>query len=346
MGALQVKGAEITLEGLTKQYYGHAVVEDVSAVIPAGSFFSLLGPSGSGKTSTLMMLAGFVSPDTGRILLNGRDITADTPQQRGLGMVFQNYALFPHLTVEENVAFPLRVRRKKPQEIREKVRWALDVVRLSPYADRHPKQLSGGQQQRVALARAIVFEPGVVLMDEPLGALDKNLRYHMQVEIKEIQQRLGMTVVYVTHDQEEAMNMSDGIAIMDQGRIVQMDSARRIYEDPRSQFVAKFLGEANLIPAERLESHAGRKGESLFVRPERIRLDSTNAATPVDSTRVNGMVSRASFLGNIVRYSVDLGAGCQITADIHNNGGERQFSVGEGVAVLWRHADSKLLADD
>jgi len=340
-----MNGSEIVLQGLTKRYDGHAVVNDVSAVIPAGSFFSLLGPSGSGKTSTLMMLAGFVAPESGRILLNGRDVTADSPQRRGLGMVFQNYALFPHLSVAENVAFPLRVRRRTAAEIRDKVRWALDVVRLADYANRRPRQLSGGQQQRVALARAIVFEPSVVLMDEPLGALDKNLRYHMQVEIKEIQQRLGMTVVYVTHDQEEAMNMSDGIAIMDQGRIVQMDTARRVYEDPRTRFVARFLGEANLIPAERVAGYADKRGASLFVRPERVRLGVADAVPDPDTERLDGVVRRTSFLGNIVRYSVELGEGCQVTVDAPNDGGLRQFNAGDPVAVSWRRTDAKLLAD-
>ncbi len=346
MDTRQVNGAEIILDGLTKRYENFVAVEDVSTVIPAGSFFSLLGPSGSGKTSTLMMLAGFLTPDTGRILLNGQDITAHTPQQRGLGMVFQNYALFPHLTVEENIAFPLRIRRRKAAEIREKVRWALDVVRLASYADRRPKQLSGGQQQRVALARAIVFEPGVVLMDEPLGALDKNLRYQMQVEIKEIQQRLGMTVVYVTHDQEEAMNMSDGIAIMDRGRIVQMDSARRVYEDPKTPFVAQFLGEANLIPAEQAPGHADSRGKSLFIRPERMKVQAAGVAPQAGNDQVQGQVARASFLGNIVRYSVKLAGGFPVTVDAPNDGGTHQFQVGDQVAVSWRRIDSKLLAHD
>src|SRR6185437_9900545 len=223
------------------------VVDQVSAVIRPGEFFSLLGPSGSGKTTTLMMIAGFVQPDSGAIQIDGADITRVPAERRGLGMVFQNYAIFPHLNVFENTAFPLRARRLPDDEIRRRVQEALDLVRLDRFALRYARQLSGGQQQRVAIARAIVYHPPIVLMDEPLGALDKNLRYDMQVELKDIQQRLGMTVVYVTHDQEEAMNLSDRIAIMNHGRIEQAGEPGSIYENPTNAFVARFLGEANLI---------------------------------------------------------------------------------------------------
>ncbi|OZI73614.1 ABC transporter ATP-binding protein [Bordetella genomosp. 2] len=340
-----MKGAGIVLEGLTKRYAGQAVVDRISAAIPAGSFFSLLGPSGSGKTTTLMMIAGFAAPDDGRLLLDGRDITGQTPQQRGLGMVFQNYALFPHLSVEQNVAFPLQVRRCKPAEIRDKVRWALDVVQLSALASRRPRQLSGGQQQRVALARAIAFEPGVVLMDEPLGALDKNLRYRMQVEIKEIQQRLGMTVVYVTHDQEEAMNMSDCIAIMDRGRIAQMGSARQVYEDPNSCFVAKFLGEANLLPAQAVPGYEHHRDTAVFVRPERVRLQAARGPASAGMISVPGLVTRASFLGHIVRYSVETRSGHRLTVDAPNSGDAPPFDMGAEVAAQWRPADTRILAN-
>ena len=237
----------IELRGLTKRYGDDIVVNDIAASIAPGEFFSLLGPSGSGKTTTLMMVAGFVHPDGGTILLDGEDIAAMPPQKRGFGMVFQNYAIFPHLNVFENIAFPLRARRWPKAAVTERVTWALDLVRLGRFADRYARQLSGGQQQRVALARAIVFHPPVVLMDEPLGALDKNLRFEMQVEIKEIQQRLGMTVLYVTHDQEEAMSMSDRIAIMNHGRIDQIGPPGEVYERPANPFVGRFLGEANLI---------------------------------------------------------------------------------------------------
>ncbi len=237
----------IELRGVTKRYGDERVVDAISATIRPGEFFSLLGPSGSGKTTTLLMIAGFAPVDEGQILLDGADISAVPPQKRSFGMVFQNYAIFPHLNVYENVAFPLRARRVPDGEIRERVDAALALVRLERFADRYSRQLSGGQQQRVAIARAIVFHPSVVLMDEPLGALDKNLRYQMQVEIKEIQRRLGMTVVYVTHDQEEAMNMSDRIAIMSNGRIAQLGPPAEVYERPQDIFTARFLGEANLI---------------------------------------------------------------------------------------------------
>jgi len=340
-----MKGVEIVLDGLTKRYAGQAVVDQVSATIAAGSFFSLLGPSGSGKTTTLMMIAGLAAPDAGRVLLDGRDITELTPQQRGLGMVFQNYALFPHLSVEQNVAFPLRVRRLKPAQIRDQVRWALDVVRLSELAARRPAQLSGGQQQRVALARAIVYEPDVVLMDEPLGALDKNLRTRMQAEIKDIQQRLGITVVYVTHDQEEAMNMSDAIAIMGEGRIAQMGSARAVYEHPVNRFVARFLGEANLLSAESVPGYEGDAGAAVFVRPERVRLYPADHPLDADCYHISGAVTRVAFLGHLVRYGVATRAG-QLTVDAPNTGDVPVFETGRAVVAQWRRADARLLTDE
>jgi putative spermidine/putrescine transport system ATP-binding protein len=287
-------GGAIELRQVTKRYNREAVVDCVSTSIAPGEFFSLLGPSGSGKTTTLMMVAGFAEVDGGQILVDGTDIAHTPPQRRGFGMVFQNYAIFPHLSVADNVAFPLRARRLPAEQIGARVRAALELVRLERYADRYSRELSGGQQQRVAIARAIVFQPSIVLMDEPLGALDKNLRFQMQVEIKEIQRRLGMTVIYVTHDQEEAMNMSDRIAIMNNGRIEQIGRPAEIYENPASTFIARFLGEANLIPgtvesvdaagavlrtargvALRARAEAGiRVGAAahLFVRPERIEI--------------------------------------------------------------------------
>src|SRR5215472_3547261 len=237
----------IELRGLTKRYGEETVVGAIALSTAPGEFFSLLGPSGSGKTTTLMMVAGFVRPDGGAILLDGKDIAAVPPQKRGFGTVFQNYAIFPHLSVFENIAIPLRARRWANSAVTERVSWALELVRLGRFGDRHAHQLSGGQQQRVALARAIVFHPAVVLMDEPLGALDKNLRFEMQVEIKEIQQRLGMTVLYVTYDQEEAISMSDRIAILNRGRIDQIGPPGEVYERPANPFVGRFLGEANLI---------------------------------------------------------------------------------------------------
>lgn len=363
-GLTAVQSGSLRLERLTKRYAAATVVAEVSVAIPSGQFFSLLGPSGSGKTTTLSMIAGFVDPDEGRILIEDRDVTRLSPQYRELGMVFQNYALFPHLSVAENIAFPLRVRRFGNAEREERVTWALDVVRLAGFERRLPRELSGGQQQRVALARAVVFQPPVVLMDEPLGALDKNLRYQMQVEIKEIQRRLGMTVVYVTHDQEEAMNMSDVIAIMNHGRIEQMGAPTDVYERPGSIFAGKFLGEANLIEGriDNLRSkslavaggtilRASRaivdeeiaEGAKHFVRPERIAVHAANDATgEAGSNRVAGKVARLSFLGNLVRYGVDIGAGELVTVDAQNSGRTPAFGVGDAVTAAWRPDDAIL----
>lgn len=354
----------ISLRAVTKRYGDERAVDNVSLDIQPGEFFSLLGPSGSGKTTTLMMIAGFASVEEGRILVDGVDIAAEPPQKRGFGMVFQNYAIFPHLNVFENVAFPLRARRTAAEEIRRRVSDALALVRLERFGERFASQLSGGQQQRVAIARAIVFQPKVVLMDEPLGALDKNLRYEMQVEIKEIQSRLGMTVVYVTHDQEEAMNMSDRIGIMNRGRIEQVGPPIEIYERPASVFIGRFLGEANLIEGDLQEvadgvgtlaiggglsvraqaANAplpGTRG-NLFVRPERISLSRNAVAAPdAQTNRAIGRIRRISFLGNIVRYSVDVN-GAAVTVDVQNSSSER-FALDDPVALSWAADDSLVL---
>ncbi len=345
---------DLQLERLVKRYGNQTVVNEVSFHIRHGEFFSMLGPSGSGKTTTLMMIAGFASVDGGSIAFGGRDITRLTPQQRQLGMVFQNYALFPHLSVFDNVAFPLRVRRLGNDEIEKKVTWALDTVRLAEFARRLPRQLSGGQQQRVALARAIVFEPQLILMDEPLGALDKNLRYHMQVEIKEIQKALGMTVVYVTHDQEEAMNMSDRIAIMNNGRIEQLGTPHEVYEEPGSVFAAEFLGEANLLRGAALvepalaqayaDSLAQVRAACLFVRPERMRL-LTDGMPDEGEVGLPGSVRRVSFLGNIVRYAIQVAGDAAVTVDVQNDAVAVSHSVGDVVQVVWRVADGRVLDD-
>jgi putative spermidine/putrescine transport system ATP-binding protein len=241
--------AFIKFESVSKAFGSHVVVDGLDLEIAEGEFLSLLGPSGSGKTTILMLLAGFERPTKGSILLNGRRIDQLPPYRRKMGVVFQNYALFPHMTVAENVAFPLEMQRVPRAEIAQKVQRALDMVRLGELKDRRPSQLSGGQQQRVALTRALVFEPSVILMDEPLGALDKQLREHMQLEIRELHKRLGVTVVFVTHDQSEALTMSDRIAVFNAGRIEQLDKPQAIYDTPRTRFVAQFIGETNLIEA-------------------------------------------------------------------------------------------------
>lgn len=352
-----MSAGSVALEAVTKRYGSEAVVAGVSLAIAEGEFFTLLGPSGSGKTTTLSMLAGFVVPDEGRIVMGGRDMTRVPPRGRGLGMVFQNYAIFPHLNVAENVAFPLTVSGAPKAEVKARVDEALAMVKLTGFEARYARQLSGGQQQRVALARAIVAHPKVVLMDEPLGALDKNLRYHMQVEIKEIQRRLGMTVIYVTHDQEEALTMSDRIAIMDRGRIAQLGPPREVYEKPDNSFVAAFLGEANLLRARRdgevvrgpggsvLAAGAGAAPGAealLFVRPEKVSV-ATGAAEALPN-HLPGRVLHASFLGNIVRYAVQAGDGATVLCDAANGAGATLHRPGDSVTLSWRAEDSRLLA--
>src|SRR5690606_24871914 len=242
--------ALVTFTGIQKTYDGHAlVVRDLNLEIQKGEFLSLLGPSGSGKTTTLMMLAGFESPTAGEIALSGVPITRTPPHKRNFGMVFQNYALFPHMTVAENIAYPLTVRKLGRSDIEAKVKRALDMVQMGQMHQRHPAQLSGGQQQRVALARALVFDPQLVLMDEPLGALDKQLREHMQIELKALHRRLGVTFVYVTHDQSEALTMSDRVAVFNEGRIQQIDRVDRLYETPTNRFVANFVGDNAVLEA-------------------------------------------------------------------------------------------------
>ncbi len=280
--------ALVTFRGVQKTYDGTSlVVRDLNLDIQRGEFLSLLGPSGSGKTTTLMMLAGFESPTAGEISLNGVPITRTPPHKRNFGMVFQNYALFPHMTVAENIAYPLRV-RKLPQAEREaKVARALEMVQMDTMGMRYPAQMSGGQQQRVALARALVFDPQLVLMDEPLGALDKQLREHMQIELKALHRRLGVTFVYVTHDQSEALTMSDRVAVFNDGRIQQIDRVDRLYETPTNRFVANFVGDNAVLEA---KVHA-TDGEECVVALK-------------DGTRLRGLNVNRATVGDAVQCSV------------------------------------------
>src|SRR5215467_14181392 len=315
-----VRGGRLTLTRLAKRYPGTTAVDAIDLDVGSGEFVTLLGPSGSGKTTTLMMVAGFTAPSEGEIAIDGRPITGMAPEHRNIGVVFQNYALFPHMTVWDNVAFPLKMRRRPSAEIRSRVGRALELVHLAGLGERLPRQLSGGQQQRVALARALVFDPGLLLMDEPLGALDRNLREQMKLEIKRIHSDVGVTVLYVTHDQEEALTMSDRIALMNRGRIAQLGTAEDLYERPASRFVASFIGESNLFEG-RVESSDGgavfvhgagsrlplspgprafRPGESctLMVRPEKIALGS-------DATDgLPGTVETVVYVGEFTRYRV------------------------------------------
>ncbi|RWM32036.1 ABC transporter ATP-binding protein [Mesorhizobium sp.] len=276
----------IGIHGIEKRFGAVSILSDLSLDVAAGEFLTLLGPSGSGKTTLLMILAGFVRANAGSIKIGGEEIITMPPHKRNIGMVFQNYALFPHMNVFHNVAFPLKQRRISAAETRQRVEKALDLVRLQGLGERRVDQLSGGQRQRVALARAIVFEPRIVLMDEPLSALDKALREHMQIELRNLHRRLGMTTVYVTHDQREAITMSDRIAVMNAGRIEQIDQPEVLYARPRTKFVAGFIGESNFIPVEcrngsvwyedrklRMNDLAPPAGRYLMVvRPEKLRL--------------------------------------------------------------------------
>jgi putative spermidine/putrescine transport system ATP-binding protein len=334
--------ASIALEGVTKRFSGGVIAVDaVDLRIAAGEFFSLLGPSGCGKTTTLRMIAGFETPDRGIIRVGERDLTHIPVHRRDMGMVFQSYALLPHRTVAENVAFGLRMRKVPRAEIGARVREALAQVKLLGYEDRRPAQLSGGQQQRVALARAIVIRPAVLLCDEPLGALDRKLRQAMQVELKELQRALGVTLVFVTHDQEEALAMSDRIAVMNAGHLEQVGTPAEIYDRPRTPFVAEFIGEINLIEGtmrdgrfrtadgRELPAPAGPDGPgTLALRPERIVIEAPGRGA------LEGMVADASFLGDQVIYTVDVSDRRMIVKE-RNAGGSALRAAGSVVGLRW-----------
>ncbi|MGP3963002.1 ABC transporter ATP-binding protein [Nonomuraea sp. 3N208] len=318
-------GKALSVVALRKTYGDVVAVDEASMEITAGEFVTFLGASGSGKTTTLMMIAGFCEPDSGTITVGGRDVTRLAPQKRNLGFVFQQYLLFPHMTVGENVAFPLQLRGVPKGEIRRRVGETLEIAGLSGFGGRKPRELSGGQQQRVALCRALVYRPPVILMDEPLGALDKKLRDQLQVEIKTIQQELGLTVIYVTHDQEEALVMSDRIAVMRNGLIEQFDTPRELFERPRTPFVADFLGAANFLPGRveqqtdahtmvRLDRSGGllktRRHElatgvpvKVAVQPGRLRV-----CAPDDGF-CTGTVESATYVGSVVRAGVRVDGG-------------------------------------
>ncbi|MFC3125654.1 ABC transporter ATP-binding protein [Pseudoroseomonas globiformis] len=315
-------GHALALHGVGKRYGGFTAVEGVDLAVGRGEFLTLLGPSGSGKTTLLMIIAGFVDPSAGHVLLDGNDITALPPEKRQFGMVFQGYALFPHMTVAENVAFPLRVRRMARADQAEKVRAALDLVQLSAFADRRPAQLSGGQQQRVALARALVFDPLLLLLDEPLSALDKKLRAELQEELKALHRRIGRTFVNVTHDQEEALSLSDRIAILNKGQVVQQGTPFELYEAPRTRFVADFLGTSNFLRGQAGPGGIVKVGDLalrvacpitagrdvlLSLRPQKILLLSPDGAA--DNT-VSGEVVSWSYAGaafSLIVATEDLG---------------------------------------
>lgn len=316
----------ITIRNVTKTYGRFAALDDVSLDVASGEFLTLLGPSGSGKTTLLNVLAGFIRPDSGKVLFGENEITLTPPHKRDIGMVFQNYALFPHMTVAGNVAYPLKLRGVSRAETEEKVRRALDIVQLGGFGERNVDQLSGGQKQRVALARAIIFEPRVVLMDEPLSALDKKLREQMQIEVRHLHQRLGMTTVYVTHDQREALTMSDRVAVIDKGRFRQIDKPRDIYERPQSRFIAEFIGESYFLPVEVRDAEVVFEGQRLrlaeaprstaasqflAMRPEKLKIlsDGDDAA---GLNLFRGCVKELVYQGETLLISIELSGGHEI----------------------------------
>jgi len=360
----------VRLEAVSKRFGEHTAVETVTLAIAAGEFFSLLGPSGCGKTTTLRIVAGFETPSAGSVFLNEVEITERPAHLRKIGMVFQHYALFPHLSVFENIAFPLRLRRTEGGDMRQRVSHALEMVRLPGLAGRMPAQLSGGQQQRVALARALVFHPSVVLLDEPLGALDLKLRKAMQLELKTLQREIGLTFVYVTHDQEEALTMSDRMAVMDRGRVLQVGDPRSIYERPASRFVADFIGVSNFLPGRvrevgveaTIELDGGavvRAGPeqltvgqtvTIAVRPERTRLaGAPGEATVGPEGRWNvlpGVIRELIYTGSDTQYFVELGPAGVVMVRVPNDTppeGRHQARPGERVWVRWEVGSTAVL---
>ncbi|MFZ0449512.1 MAG: ABC transporter ATP-binding protein [Desulfatiglandaceae bacterium] len=351
--------AQLSLIDVTKMFGDVTAVNTVSLDVRQGEFLTLLGPSGSGKTTTLNMIAGFEIPSSGQILLKDRDITTVAPNNRGIGMVFQNYALFPHMTVFDNIAFPLRMRKIRRREIVERTRQVLELVELPGFEKRYPKQLSGGQQQRIALARALVFRPEILLMDEPLGALDKKLRDHMKLEIKHLQESLNITVIYVTHDQEEALTMSDRIAIMNGGRIIQLDGPTELYETPANLFVADFIGESNFLEGRIagmkedrvcietkygldvwVDSRPGMQDAeevTVAVRPEKIQAFPEEAEFQEEMiNRFSGRIEEVIYVGEANVYRVSLRPDLVLKIKVQSGGAVRRHRKGDRVIVGWK----------
>ena len=327
----------VRLEGVRRRYGDVEAVAGIDLEIRSGEFFSMLGPSGSGKTTTLRMIAGFERPSEGRILLDGRDVTGVPPFDRDVNTVFQDYALFPHMTVGDNVAYGLMVRRVPAAERRERVAEALRMVRLADHDRRRPSQLSGGQRQRVALARALVNRPGVLLLDEPLGALDLKLREEMQIELKAIQQQVGITFIYVTHDQEEALTMSDRLAVFNGGLIEQVGTPAEVYERPATGFVAGFVGTSNLLSGPAARSVIGQEG-TFTVRPEKIRLAAPDDAVSGDEQSALGTVRDVVYLGSDTRYFVALDAGSDMVVtqqNLETSSMEALAARGRAVRLIW-----------
>jgi len=353
----------ISLRRVTKKFGPLTVIEELDLDIKKGEFVSLLGPSGSGKTTLLMLLAGFERPSGGVVIVGGKHVEKLPPHKRNIGVVFQNYALFPHMNVRDNVAFPLKMRRMPRAEIESRVKKALEMVQLQTLATRKPAALSGGQQQRVALARALVFEPEVVLMDEPLGALDKNLREQMQLDIRALHRKLGLTIVFVTHDQGEALTMSDRIAVFNQGKIEQIGSAQAIYDQPQTRFVAEFIGETNFLEGQITESQGEKlhftshSGLSLIAHcplPKAIELNKTNPAFSIRPERIsindpltdstNSLIARitdAVYHGDHSRFLAQVGGDIFI---IKSNKRQAAVQIGDEVKLSFDPSDIWLVA--
>jgi spermidine/putrescine ABC transporter ATP-binding subunit len=338
--------------GVTKRFGPTTVVDSLALDIAPGEFVTLLGPSGSGKSTVLSCIAGFATPDEGDVFIGNDNVTLVPPYKRDVGMVFQNYALFPHLTVADNLAFPLKMRSFSKTNIKTRVEWALNLVKLDAFGGRYPRQLSGGQQQRVALARVLIFEPPVLLLDEPLSALDKKLRTEMQEEIVSLHDRLGMTVVFVTHDQEEALTMSDRVVVLNQGRIEQIGTPSELYQRPVNRFVSEFIGESNYLTGNVVERDGRRYFEaasgitflltgnratpgpaSATIRPEHVQVLSCGEAAEVPAVR--GTVRAISYVGEFSRLTIETATGAVITAKHQNSGQSRTFHSGDEVAVRW-----------
>jgi spermidine/putrescine transport system ATP-binding protein len=362
-----VDESSVDIRDLVKNHGATPAVDHCSLTVRKGEFFSLLGPSGSGKTSTLRLLAGFERPDQGEILIEGRSMNGVPPNRRPVNLVFQNYALFPHLTIFGNIAFGLEMRRVPKAEIASRVQAALDMVKLADKRDRLPAQLSGGEQQRVALARALVNRPAVVLLDEPLGALDQQLRLDMQVELKAIQEQVGLTFIYVTHHQEEALTMSDRVAIMNRGRILQVGSPQEIYESPACLFVAQFIGLSNSVTGRIIAVHGaqctisapdlpdlqvprpadGREGGqvTLVLRPERLHLSQERKPNGVDNA-MPARIEKAIYNGSEMQYWVRLSDHVQWKVRVPNAGLEqKRFQAGDAVCLQWSVMDGVTLAE-
>jgi putative spermidine/putrescine transport system ATP-binding protein len=353
-GTTSVKDS-LVLDKVAKRYGDFVALEPTDLTIKAGEFITLLGPSGSGKTTILMSIAGFVAPSSGRMLLDGRDVTGLPPERRNFGVVFQGYALFPHLTVYDNVAFPLRARGITGEAARPKIMAALEMAKLQAFAHRYPRQLSGGQQQRVALARSLVFSPELLLLDEPLSALDKALRKEFQTEFRSIHREVGSTFIYVTHDQEEALTMSDRIVILDRGRILQIAPPAELYERPATEFVAGFLGKSNFLRGKvastgggQVEIHmpgfaatangngiATQAGQAAIaaLRPEKVRLAAPTANAEAAPCQVSGRIGDITYLGSSIEVELRLADGETLLATVP--AGQRSFTEGEEIVASW-----------